>query len=175
MNGWIWRSVVFGCLGVGGLGCAPRVADHDRLLDELAKSRQQALASELRLVALDRRLEELERDQAQAVAAAESVAQAQILSRLDLLAAQNERLLALGAGARQLELAPAPVLDEAVLSPALACGDELDPEEQLRRSVERLRQDPFRWRGGLSPVQNEAVNVLLRRRRPLDQHNPWDS
>jgi hypothetical protein len=175
MNGWIWRSFLFGWLGVGGLGCAPRVADHDRLLDELAKSRQQALTSELRLVALDRRLSELERDRAQAAAAADSVAQAQILARLDLLVAQNERLLQLSTVAPQLDPEPAQVLEEAVVLPAVACGDELDPQEQLRRSVERLRQDPSRWRGGLSPAQNQAVNVLLRRRRTLDLHNPWDS
>jgi hypothetical protein len=163
-------------LGVGAacsLGCAARAADDSRLIDELARSRQQALLGELRLAELERRLGELQREAPRQSAEAE--AQRQILYRLDLLVAQNQHLLEQQIPAPEPPPAGAQASFGESPSSDAVCGEDVDPEEQLRRTVERLRQGPHGFRGGLTPEQNHAVNVLLRGRRTLDPSNPWSS
>ena len=56
-----------------------------------------------------------------------------------------------------------------------ACGlsDGSDPKEQLRYWAQRLRDDERGFRGRLSSEWNAALNVVLRRDRPLDPRNPW--
>ena len=59
---------------------------------------------------------------------------------------------------------------------ATACKSppgDVDPKAQLRYWAERLRDGDSGFRDRLTIAQNAALNVLLRRERELDPHNPW--
>lgn len=167
--------VVLGCVSLGfvasaGPGFAARAAE-----PELWVPRPMVPGggdAQRRISELEQRLKAVEaerRGSPQAGAAPVSGALEAALARNEELSARNRALAtenqALVQG-QQLEpprarCAPPPL------------ADGTDAKAQLRYWAERLRDGENGFRGGLSPEQNAALNVLLRRERALDPRNPW--
>ncbi len=156
------------------VGCATYAAENRRLLDDLSRSRDAAVENQVRLVEVEQRLRQIELEGQLAAERTRASGLAAVAEKLDVLIVQNQRLLLHAS-------APPPPVEAAVPeAPALesvavadACVDESDPKERLRYWAERLRNDPSLWRGGLTPAQNQALHLLLRRERSLDPLNPW--
>jgi chromosome segregation ATPase len=167
-----WAGGSMGLLVAGVFGCAAHTGTESRyLVEEVGQYRQGVAERERHLSELEARLQVLEqRDQR---ASAEANQQALIVQRLDQLIAQNRDLLRVAAAQQSSSQASTPLASTASVAPAPLCS-ELPPEEELRRSLERLRADSTHFRGGLSPAENQAINGLLRRKRALDPANPWD-
>jgi hypothetical protein len=49
----------------------------------------------------------------------------------------------------------------------------MDAKEHLRYWAQRMRDEERGFRGRMSSEWNAALNVVLRRDRPLDPRNPW--
>lgn len=163
-------SAVVG-LALASLGCVNSASENRRLAEELQRTHVRALESQLRVADLERRLGEIE--QARAVREEPAMARelTKLENKLDLLISQNQLLLS----TRQDP--PAEPLHDSEPGEGIAGDDDpaADPRERLRFWAQRVRADSTRWRGGLSPAQNEALNVILRRERSLDPANPWRS
>jgi TolA-binding protein len=164
-----------GLLAAGVFGCAAHTGTETRyLVEEVGQYRQGVAERERHISELEGRLQvleqrDLQRDQRASAAAAQ---QALIVQRLDQLIAQNRDLLR-AAAQQSPSQASGSLASSASAAPVPLCS-ELPPEEELRRSLERLRADSTHFRGGLSPAENQAINGLLRRKRALDPANPWD-
>lgn len=173
------RSWVGGSMGLllgGVFGCAAHTGTETRyLVEEVGQYRQGVAERERHISELESRLQLLEQRDTQRDrrASAEAAQQALIVQRLDQLIAQNRDLLRAAAAQQSTSPASTPLASSASVAPAPLCG-ELPAEEELRRSLERLRADSTHFRGGLSPAENQAINGLLRRKRALDPANPWD-
>jgi hypothetical protein len=95
---------------------------------------------------------------------------------LDAMLARNEELMARN---RALAAENQALAHSHLFEPSVANGacepppDDADPKAQLRYWAERLRDSDGAFRARLTPEQNAAVNVLVRRERELDPHNPW--
>jgi hypothetical protein len=159
-----------GLCAVGFVGCATYSAENQRLLVSLEQSRQAALEQQLRLVQLEQRLAQLEgaprarRFQSELTPA---------LEKLDELILQNQQLLMQMAGRGASEASALEGSADDGFALPVSCADGSDARDQLRYWAARLRADHKLFRGGLSPEQNHALNLLLRRERLLDPQNPW--
>jgi hypothetical protein len=156
------------------VGCATYAAENRRLLDDLSRSRDAAAGNQVRLVEVEQRLRQIELEGQRAAERTRASELAAVAEKLEVLIAQNQRLLL------QVSAPPTPVEPALPEVPAIesvavadACVEESDPKERLRYWAERLRNDASLWRGGLTPAQNQALNILLRRERSLDPLNPW--
>jgi hypothetical protein len=150
-----------GLLACSAFGCASQVDANQRLLGEQARAERSALEQQLRIAELELRLQQLESESSPPAGSAELGA---ILERLDTVIAQNQALL---------RAQGAPPGAAAVLPTSDAPSDDADAKAMLRYWAERLRAGSNRFRSGLTPDQNAALNTLLRRERPLDPRNPW--
>jgi hypothetical protein len=155
------------CIAMAGLlgnlaGCAS-YAENQRLSLALERSRREVVVGQARLVDLESRVKDIEHGDVLRAERLRSDAAARLMDRIELLIVQNQELLR----QREGDDAPAAELRD-------HCDEDRDPIAQLRDAVERLRSDPGRWRGGLSPAQNQVLTELLRRERSLDPRNPWD-
>jgi hypothetical protein len=167
--------VVVGCVFVGfivsaGPGLVARAAEPERWVGVLAADVSNGPAASdasarRRVVELERRVKELE---AERRAASQSGSQelAAALARTEALEAQNHALTL-----QNQELAQGRPSG----TQGSSCGalDSADPKEQLRYWAKRMRDGETGFRGRVSGEWNAALNVLLRRDRPLDPHNPW--
>jgi hypothetical protein len=169
--------VVLGCITLGfaasaGPGIVARAAEPERWVERtLVPGGDPA---QRRIAELEQQLAQLETLRAAAPA---GPAPRQESSELETVLARNQELAARN---RSLSLENQALLHKQLFeSPAAstaACQappDAEDPRVQLRYWAERLRQGDAGFRGGLTPEQNAALNVLLRRERPLDPRNPW--
>lgn len=166
------RLAVVGFAGIAVLGCASQAAENRRLLDELSQARAAAVDNRAHLAELEQRLLGIEQQRELEAERARARELVPLMEKLDLLISQNTELLMQNAA----PLAPAPTEEsegQGSVAAEQTCELSSDPKQQLRYWAEQLRGDPSRWRGGLSPAENQAVNVLLRRERLLDPRNPW--
>jgi TolA-binding protein len=162
--------LVVAAVAASSVGCATYAAENRRLLDDLSRSRDAAVENQVRLVEVEQRLRQIELEAQLAAERSRANELGVVAEKLDLLIAQNQQILLQAS-------APLPPEVAAIESAAVAdaCTDASDPKERLRYWAERLRNDPSVWRGGLSPAQNQALNILLRRERLLDPLNPWQN
>jgi hypothetical protein len=168
----VLQLAVAGVAASNALGCATYAAENRRLLQGLEESRQADIHQRRHLAALEQRLAELEQDALEERRS--SLQQSLVLEKLDLIISQNQqRLLRAAEAADTKPPGSALVPAEGTFAGSAASTSELDPREQLRFWAERLRADSQHFRGGLSPAQHQALNVLLRRERLLDPRNPW--
>lgn len=170
------RLVILGLGGFGFLGCASQAAENRRLLDELSQARAAAADNRTQLAEVEQRLLGIERQRELEAERARARELLPLMERLDLLISQNRELLLQGAVPLPPAPAPPPKEENEVresVAEERTCELSSDPKEQLRYWAEQLRGDPSRWRGGLSPAEHQALNVLLRRERLLDPRNPW--
>jgi hypothetical protein len=173
MNTIALKLGMVGLCAAGVVGCATYSAENQRLIVSLEQSRQAALEQQLRLVQLEQRFAQLERAPLGHSARRSSSELTPALEKLDELILQNQQLLLQMAG-RGTNEAPAleASADDGFTLP-VSCADGSDARDQLRYWAARLRADHTVFRGGLSPEQNHALNLLLRRERLLDPQNPW--
>lgn len=175
MQPLVSRLAIVGLAGFGFMGCASQSVENRRLLDELSQARATAAEHRAHLAELEQRLLGIEQRRELEAERARARELMPLVDKLDLVISQNRELLLQNAAS--LPLPPAPIEEEIDAHGSAAeeqtCALSSDPKEQLRFWAERLRGDPSRWRGGLSPAENQAVNVLLRRERLLDPRNPW--
>ena len=162
--------LVVAAVAASSVGCATYAAENRRLLDDLSRSRDAAVENQVRLVEVEQRLRQIELEAQLAAERSRANELGAVAEKLDVLIAQNQQILLQAS-------APPPPEVVAIESAAVAdaCTDASDPKERLRYWAERLRNDPSVWRGGLSPAQNQALNILLRRERLLDPLNPWQN
>jgi hypothetical protein len=167
--------LVVAAVAASSVGCATYAAENRRLLDDLSRSRDAAVENQVRLVEVEQRLRQIELEAQLAAERSRANELGAVAEKLDVLIAQNQQIL-LQASAPP-PIAPPPPEVAVIESAAVAdaCTDASDPKERLRYWAERLRNDPSVWRGGLSPAQNQALNILLRRERSLDPLNPWQN
>jgi hypothetical protein len=85
------------------------------------------------------------------------------------LAARNRALAAENQALAQSHLFETPASATACEPPP----SDTDPRAQIRYWAERLRDGDTAIQGRLTSDQSAAVQVLLRRERALDPHNPW--
>lgn len=165
--------VVVGCVFVGfvvsaGPGLVARAAEPDRWAGAIAadagKAAADDAAAQRRVVELERRLKELEQERRAAAQSAQELSTA--LARTEALEARNTALTL-----ENEELTHT----RSMSAQSAGCGalDEADPKEQLRYWAKRMRDGETGFRGRVSGEWNAALNVLLRRDRPLDPRNPW--
>lgn len=176
--------VVVGCVCVGfiasaGPGLVARAAEPDRWVENaLAPADDDATPSSdgearHRIAQLEQQLKDLE---AAAPGSARAASTPQAPGELDAALARNQELMARNGAlaAQNQELTQSHLFEPPVAD--IECepppGDA-DPKVQLRYWAERLRDGDGGFRNRLTPEQNAAVNVLLRRERELDPRNPW--
>jgi hypothetical protein len=172
MHKIVLKLALLGLCASSPSGCATYAAENQRLIVSLEQSRHAALEQQLRLVQLEQRFAELEgapRQSARRISNELTPA----LEKLDQLILQNEQLLMQMAGRGSHEAPALEAASEDAFALPLLCADGPDPRDQLRYWAARLRADHTLFRGGLSPEQNQALNLLLRRERLLDPQNPW--
>jgi hypothetical protein len=116
---------------------------------------------------LERRVKELEAERRSAQHSEKSLEMKAALARNEELAAKNRAL-----SLENQELAQSRAFEQH-RSAGAACElpDDADPRAQLRYWAKQMRDGEGALR--LSPEQNAALNVLLRRERHLDPNNPW--
>jgi hypothetical protein len=174
MQPLVSRLAVVGFFASSLLGCASHAAENRRLLDQLSQARAAAADNRAHLAELEQRLVGIERQSELEAERARARELVPLVEKLDLLISQNRELLLQNAASLPPSALSAEVTDpEASVPEGQTCELNSDPKEQLRYWAEQLRGDPSRWRGGLSPAENQALNVLLRRERLLDPRNPW--
>lgn len=174
MQPLVSRLVIIGLSGCSFVGCASHAAENRRLLDELSQARAAAVDNRTHLAELEQRLFGIEQQRELEAERARARELMPLLDKLDVLISQNRELLLQNAASLLPAPLPAEVIEgEVSAAETQTCDLSSDPKEQLRYWAEQLRGDPSRWRGGLSPAENQAVNVLLRRERLLDPRNPW--
>jgi hypothetical protein len=167
--------VVVGCIAVGfivsaGPGLVARAAEPERWAGAIAADASKATAAagaaaQRRIVELERRVKELEASLRAGASGDEALAAAQ--ARTEALAAHNRAL-----SLENQELAHKAA---AGAQGSTSCGlpEGTDAKEQLRYWAQRMRDDERGFRGRMSSEWNAALNVVLRRDRPLDPRNPW--
>jgi hypothetical protein len=173
--------LVLGCVSVGfvasaGPGLAARAAE-----PELWKPSVMVPGggdAQRRIAQLEQRLRELEAERRGAAQAGPSPVPVPVTvsAELEAVMARNEELVARNRtlATENQALVQGQVFERApVASRCEPAPDGSDPKAQLRYWAERLRDGDNGFRGGLSPEQNAALNVLLRRERALDPRNPW--
>jgi hypothetical protein len=179
--------VVVGCVFVGfvasaGPGLVARAAEPERwdertlapADDSTPSSDESESDARHRIAQLERQLKDLEADPRAATRGGSTARQASgeldaVLARNEELVARNRALAAENLALAQAHLFEPPVADSACEPPPA----DADPKAQLRYWAERLRDSEGGFRARLTPEQNAAVNVLVRRERALDPHNPW--
>jgi hypothetical protein len=177
--------VVVGCVFVGfvasaGPGLVARAAEPERWIERAFATADDSTTSSgegearQRIAQLEQQLKNLEAEPRSAARGGSTPPQASaeldaILARNQELLARNRALAAENQALAQSHLFEPPVAEGACEPPP----DDADPKVQLRYWAERLRDGEGGFRGRLTPEQNAAVNVLVRRERALDPHNPW--
>jgi hypothetical protein len=162
--------VVIACVSVGfivsaGPGLLARAAEPDRWVGAIATNASTSVERGQRRVAeLEQRVKELEAERASAQRGSESPAVAAAMARNEELEARNHALQEL-VQSRAFEQ---PARATAVCQPP----NDADPRAQLRYWGKQLRDGETAY-GRLSPEWHAALNVLVRRERELDPHNPW--
>jgi hypothetical protein len=164
--------VVVGCISIGfAVSAAPRLAarssEPERWVgavrpDVTARALE---AAQRRISELAQRVEELELQQRRAAESSSEKALelAAVVARNEELAAQN---LVLTLESEELSQSRA---FEAIC----AAPGEADPRAQLRYWAKLMRDGESGFRAGLPPEWHTALNLLIRRDRPLDPNNPW--
>jgi hypothetical protein len=174
--------VVLGCVCVGfvfsaGPELVARAAEPDRWLGSIATGVSPNATgggdARRRIVELEQRVKELEAERRSAASSApppreSSRELAAAIARSDELAARNRAL-----SLQNQELAAARAFERPVSTVACEPPQSADAKAQLRYWAERLRDGDSGIQVRLSAEQNAALNVLLRRERALDPHNPW--
>jgi hypothetical protein len=171
-------SIVLGCVFIGfvasaGPGIVASAAEPERWVASAIGAG--AGDAQRRVAELEQRLKELEAERGGADPSRSTALPA--ASELGSLTARNQELMARN---RALSVENRTLTQSHLFEPPaaapVACApapDGADPKAQLRYWAERLRNGDSGFRGGLTPEQNAALNVLLRRERSLDPHNPW--
>jgi hypothetical protein len=168
--------VVVACVSVGfiisaGPGLVARAAEPNRwvasLVDDANAEADSAgdEGSQHRIAQLEQRIKELEAER--------SGRRAEKSSELSAAKARNDELAARN---RELSLENQELVshgfDHPVAAASCAAPSDADPKAQLRYWAKQLRDDESSA-GRLSSDWKNAVNLLLRRPRQLDPHNPW--
>jgi hypothetical protein len=166
--------VVVACVSVGfvisaGPGLVARAAEPNRWVASLAADENTDTSSEEgaqhRIAQLEQRIKELEAER--------SGRRAETSSALSAVKARNEELASRN---RELSLENQELVsrgfDQPVSAASCAAPSDADAKAQLRYWAKQLRDDESSA-GRLSSDWKNAVNLLLRRPRQLDPHNPW--
>jgi hypothetical protein len=176
--------VVVGCVLVGfvtsaGAGLVASAAEPQRWGERAIASSDSTMVpvageAQQRIAQLEQRLKELEAERRAAISAGSTHGNAAdeldaVIARNNELTARNRTLAAENQALAQSHLFEPHASATACKSPP---GDA-DPKAQLRYWAERLREGDSGFRERLTIQQNAALNVLLRRERALDPHNPW--
>jgi len=174
--------LVVGCVFVGfvasaGPGLVAQAAEPQGWVGRVTAGAGNTLPADdgearLRIVQLEQRLQalEAERRAATPVEPARSAAHGEldaVIARNQELTARNRALAAENQALSQRQLFE---------PPARGCEsapEDANPKAQLRYWAERLRDGDNGFRSRLTAEQSAALNVLLRRERPLDPSNPW--
>jgi hypothetical protein len=167
--------VVVGCVALGflasaGPGIVARAAEPVRWAEPLIVPG----AEQHRVAQLGPQPKALEAARSETSPAPLAAPLAEELAERDALVARNQELVAHNQALALQNQALAQ--SQAAAARGEACAPPpagVDPKEQLRYWGERLRSGDYGFRGGLSPEQMAALNVLMRRERPLDPRNPW--
>jgi hypothetical protein len=154
----------FASWSLSTLGCAMHTAENRRLVDELGRAERSASDNRRHIAELEWRLRELEAQRDAESRRGASRQLAAVVDRLDALLEQNQRLVHASGTAG---------VEASSTCSSEGSADGADPKAHLRYWAERLRNGSNGFRGGLSPEQNAALHVLLRRERLLDPQNPW--
>lgn len=164
-------------LGWLASGCVAGHTSDPLLKAELAEAQQRNALERQRVMALEARIADLERESASRMQRERSEARAfenrQVLQKLNELLEVNQRLLREAERARKRDEAPAVAKQEPEEPAPTDLPAAQSREEQLRQIVFEMHGEPGRWRDGLSLEQSEALRVLLKSERPLDLKNPW--
>ncbi len=164
--------VVAGCISFGfAVSAAPRLiarsSEPERWVGAI---RPDVAAGELQ--AAQRRISELDEQIAELELRQRRAAESSSETSLELAAAiaRNEELAArnLALTLENEELAQSRAFQAICVAP-----DEADPREQLRYWAKLMRDGESGFRAGLPPEWRTALNLLIRRDRPLDPNNPW--
>jgi hypothetical protein len=159
--------------------CLPSTGDRG-LQQELAAAQREASLERERVHALEARLTRLEarsEDQTRVQNAA-LPSEPGLEQRLDVLIALNQQLLHETRASQQ----PAAVVPTAVArseAPRTStvgpeCNTGLTTEQKVLELVLQLRGERSPWRvDGLSYEESQALRLLLRAERELDEKNPW--
>jgi hypothetical protein len=150
-------------LAWSAVGCAGHADTSRRLIDELGRAERSESDNQRRIADLEWRLREIEAQRDAESRRGSSRQLSAVVDRLDTLLAQNQQLLSATA-------APG---DASAMCTTAGPEDGTDAKTHLRYWAERLRTSSSGFRGGLTPEQNSALNVLLKRERLLDPKNPW--
>jgi hypothetical protein len=168
--------VVVACVSVGfiisaGPGLVARAAEPNRWVSSFvadANTNADTTSEEgeqQRIAQLEQRIRELEAER--------SGKRAEKSSELSAAKARNEELASRN---RELSLENQELVsrgfDHPVAAGSCAAPSDADPKAQLRYWAKQLRDDESSA-GRLSSDWKNAVNLLLRRPRQLDPHNPW--
>ncbi len=164
--------VVITCVSVGfvvsaGPSLVARAAEPSRWVGAIKADASTSVASNgsaQRVAELERRVKELEAERRAAQQRGEK--SSEVAARNEELAARN-RALAL----ENRELMQSRAFEQPRAAGSCEPPDDADPRAQLRYWAKQMRDGEGALR--LSPEQNAAVNVLLRRERDLDPNNPW--
>ena len=167
--------VVVACVSVGfvisaGPGLVARAAEPNRWVNSFAADANLDTdmssddGAQDRIVQLEQRIKELEAERSRRRADKSELNAAKALheelaSRNRELSLENQELLSRG-------------FDHAVANASCVPPSDADPKAQLRYWAQQLRDDESSV-GRLSNDWKNAVNLLLRRPRQLDPHNPW--
>lgn len=168
--------IVVACVSVGfiisaGPGLVARAAEPNRWVNSFAPDANADIDSaseggtQDRVAQLEQRIKELEAERSgrRAEKASElSAAKAryeELASRNRELSLENQELVSRG-------------FDHPAATASCSPPSDADPKAQLRYWAKQLRDDES-TAGRLSSDWKNAVNLLLRRPRQLDPHNPW--
>lgn len=168
--------VVVGCVAVGfavsaGPGLVASAAEPDRWVSTIATDARKSTADEgsaqRRVAELEQRVKELEAERSGGVKSGESSRElATAIARSEALEQRNRALFV-----ENQELAQSRAAERRLATCQAPDGE--DPKVQLRYWATRMRDSDSGFRGRVSSEWNGALNVLLRRERSLDPHNPW--
>jgi hypothetical protein len=168
--------VVVACVSAGfiisaGPGLVARAAEPNRWVNSFAPDANAGLESDSeegaqqRIARLEQRIRELEAER--------SGKRAEKFSELSAAKARNEELASRN---RELSLENQELMsrgfDQSVRAASCAAPSDADPKAQLRYWAKLVRDDES-TAGRLPNDWKNAVNLLLRRPRQLDPHNPW--
>jgi hypothetical protein len=176
--------VIVGCVFVGfvtsaGPGLVARAAEPQRwVAGGLSSSEDTTVVeggeAQRHIAQLEQRLKELEAERRGAAPGGPTGGQ--VSGELDAVVARNNELLESNRAlaAENQALAQSHLFERRASRTACESPpSDADPKAQLRYWAERLRDGDSGFRDRLTAEQNAAVNVLLRRERELDPHNPW--
>jgi hypothetical protein len=169
------------------VACLPNTGERG-LQQELAAAQREASLERERVQALEARLTRIEERASIPLTSAATPSDPELKRQLAALIALNQQMLhetranqrpaavvptaALQSEVVQNEAPPSGTLGQGALGPE--CNTGLTTEQKVLELVLQLRGERSPWRvDGLSYEESQALRLLLRAERELDEKNPW--